>query len=835
MVGLVLVSHSRPLADALVALVRQVSAQQIPIAIAAGVGPERQEFGTDAVEIAEAIQRVFSPDGVVVLMDLGSAILSAQTALDLLPEETRARVHFCSAPLVEGAIAAAVQIGLGSDAGTVCQEAQQALAPKRQQVGDGALEAAPTGSSEPKPSGAEHQVVLTLENEHGLHARPAARFVRTASRFRAEVRVKNLTTGTGPVSARSLNALATLGAVKGHRLQILASGPEAPAALRALQDLVRRGFEEVAPLAEASAATAAGSSPLPEGSIEVVPLSEGVAVGPATVLRAPRPQVPDEPAADLDWEWARLQAALQQVQEEVRARHQEVLARLGEAQAAIFEAHLLILQDPELLEKVHRKIRAEHLNAAAAWQVSVEETVAAYHALDDPYLQQRAQDVADVGEQVLRALTGEAPPRWEFPRPVVLVAEDLTPTQTARLDPAQVLGLVTVFGGPTSHAAILARGLGIPAVTGAPPSLLRLPEDSTLGLDGSRGILWLNPTPQEQTRLRAARAGWLAERSRLLEASRRPAATRDGVRIEVAANVGGLADARAARHNGAEAVGLLRTEFLFLTRRQPPTEEEQIQALTKIAEVMEGCPIIVRTLDAGGDKPLPYLEQSREANPFLGIRGLRWSLQHQDLFLPQLRAILRAAAGHDFRVMFPMVTQPEEVRQALGLLEAAHHDLETEGLPHAWPVDVGIMVEVPAAALTAEAFAPLIDFFSVGTNDLTQYTLAAERGHPSLTDLSDALSPAVLRLVQQTVKAADRHGKWVGVCGELAGDPAGAVVLVGLGVRELSLNPAGIPRIKATLRGVDLPAAQDLAGRVLQASSAAEARRIAEAAITPRD
>lgn len=838
MVGLVIVSHSRALAKALVDLVNQVSSVDVPIAIAAGVGPERQEFGTDAVEIGEAIQQVYSPEGVLVIMDLGSAVLSAEMARDLLPPEMAANIRFCSAPLVEGAIAAGVQAGLGSDLASVCQEAEQALLPKKDHLGQPA-EGVATPAIQPgageTPAGL-NEVVLTLHNLHGLHARPAARFVQTASAFNATVQIRNQTSGKGPVSARSLNAVATLGAIQNHQILISASGPEADQVLQSLSRLVEENFgesteaEPLAPVVEVPVAAAQRLVAGDEAGVSVVPISEGYALGPVFRYQPPLPPIPDEKVEDPQPEWLHLMRALEATQAAIRQRRQQLLASLGEAETAIFDAHLLILQDPGLLEQVRTQLFRQHENAAAAWHHSINEVAASYEALDDPYLKQRAADVRDVGNQVLFALAGKAAAApIEFPGPVILFAQELTPTETAQLDMSQVLGMVTVGGGPTSHSAILARALGIPAVSGVSPALEAFPTGTRLGLDGSNGRLWVDPPDGVQAGLEQRRQEWLAQRQLLLQRSHEPAATRDGHHVEVSANVGKVPDAVAAVANGAEGIGLLRTEFLYLTRETPPSEAEQVAIMRQIGEAMGDRPIIVRTIDVGGDKELPYVTLQPEANPFLGVRAIRMSLLNPDLFIVQLRAILRAGADFRFRVMFPMIANLDEVLQARQYLEQAHQALEAEKLPHRWPIETGIMVEIPSAAILSPVLAPHVDFFSIGTNDLTQYTLAAERGNPALFGLQDALHPAVLRLIGEVSTAAHAAGKWVGVCGELAGDPVAVPVLTGLGVDELSLNPGGIPRVKAVLRSIELKAAQALAQSVLAAPDAPAARKLARA------
>lgn len=835
MVSLVLVSHSKLLAESLVRLVRQMAGEEVMIGVAAGAGENHDDFGTDATQIAQVIQEVDSPDGVVVLMDLGSAILSAEMALELLPEDVRSRVHFCPAPLVEGAIAAGVQASLGNDPQTICREACQALQPKAEQLHFAEPVSPAVAVSEevapPVESGELHTVVLELTNAHGLHARPAARFVQTASRFNADVRVANLTTGSSFVSAKSLNALATLGALHGHQIQIQARGEQAAEAVEALKKLVEERFGEaavsVAPLPVPPPVQAAEPQPSDERILRGLPVSEGVAVAPVFHYESLPPLIPDYEAQDTSAEWQKLQTALEKVRRAILERQREMVSRVGEEEAAIFEAHALLLSDEELLENTRRLIQENHYNAARAWKESVDEIVARFQGLADDYLKQRAVDVQDVGNQVLRELSGEAHQKIIFREPVILVADDLTPTETASLDLERVQGIALLSGGATSHSAILARSLGIPAVTGLPMRVKQIPQQTVVALDGFKGEVVIQPDENIRREFETRRTRWLEEKQRLLATTHQAAVTLDGLTIEVAANVGNLTDAQTAVQNGADGVGLLRTEFLFLTRQTAPTEEEQYQAIHQIGMTLQGKPVIVRTLDVGGDKPLPYINQQPEANPFLGVRALRLSLQQPELFRTQLRAILRAGADTYLRIMFPMVATIEEVHQANQFLQTVHAELEAEGLAHRWPIESGIMVEIPSAAVVADALAPHVAFFSIGTNDLTQYTMAAERGNPQLNYLNDALHPAVLRLIGEVTNAAEKHGKWVGVCGELAGDVEAVPILIGLGVRELSVNAAGIPRVKAIVRALTTEQARQIAQQAVACANAQQVRQLA--------
>ncbi len=828
MVGLVLVSHSRPLAEALYELVRQVSQTDLPIAIAAGVGDGRAEFGTDAIEIAEAIQKVHSPEGVLVLMDLGSAVISAELALELLPDDMRSSVHLCPAPLIEGSIAAAVIAAHESSLETVCGEARGALQPKLAQLGEPVLAPPVVAAQAIEPESL--QITVSLANQHGLHARPAAQIVKLLQQFDARIEARNLARDTGPKSAHSLNGLTTLGARHGDEIQFTATGPAAAQALSALQTLVENNFGETdqAEIPQAPVSTQAPSDD--PTAVQAIPISEGIAIGPAFHFRPVVPSLPDGTVDDPAEAWQVFEAAGKAALKKIQQRADNARTSLGPEQAAIFEAHTLILEDPELISVVRARVFDDKLHPAVAWHQAISETAGRYRSLEDPYLQQRAADVEDVGLQLLLELTGDSHEgAFELPGPSILIAEDLTPTQTAQIDLQQVLGLITLGGGPTSHSAILARARSIPAVGGAGSALSRVREGTRLGLDGGSGQLWIEPEQEVLSRLEARQRDWQQAQDRLRDQSAGPAVTRDGHTIVVAANIGGLQDAAAAARFGAEAVGLLRTEFLFLTRTTAPDEETQYKALVEIAEAVGDRPIKVRTLDAGGDKELPYLDLPQEANPYLGVRAIRLSLQHRELFLTQLRAILRAGLGRQFSVMFPMISRFDEIQSARRLLAAAHESLLKEHTPHAWPIQAGIMVETPSAALLSGRLAESVDYFSIGTNDLTQYTLAAERGHPFLAEMADALNPAVLQLIKQVTEAARRSGLRTSVCGELAGDPLAAPVLIGLGVDELSLNAAGIPKIKAVIRAIDRTEAAGIAEEALAASDSQGARRIAKA------
>lgn len=832
-VALVLVSHSRALAEATAVLARQMTGDTVAIAIAAGSGPDGGELGTDATAIVDAVTAVDGPAGTVVLMDLGSALLSADLARDLLDPEVAARVTLTAAPFVEGAVAAAALAGTGAPREAVAREARAALGPKAEHLGEAAAAAAvspgapsPTDAVADQASADHGRTAATAEavirDPAGLHARPAARLVALAAGFSATATLADLTRGTGPAPLTSMVALARLGVRAGDRLRVAASGPDAEAAVAALAAAIE-------------SFTGTGDTPPPLHPKEVtpsgraIPVASGVALGPLVRLDHALPDVPERRTDDPAGEIARLAAAI------ATARTMLGVAGRGGTAGDILAVQGALLDDPAIVGRAEALIQTERRDAASAWRAAVAEAAAAYGTLDDPYLKAREADVRDIGRAVLRLLVGTAPAGAEGLRPggppAVLVVNDLAPSEAAQLDPATVLGVIDRRGGPTSHAAILLRAAGIPAVAGA-AALVPAAGGTLAALDGTTGEVWIDPDAATQAALSARRTAFVAARPAAAIGSGRIRLA-DGLAVELWANVSGPADARAARAAGAAGVGLLRTEMLFLDRLDPPSEDEQVAALRAIFGVFAGCPVVVRLLDAGGDKPIPYLAMAAEANPYLGVRGLRLLLARPEVLDAQLRAVLIAGHGHDVRIMLPMVTEADELARTRAALERVHAALAAAGTPHAWPVPLGIMVEVPASALTAARLAAHADFFSIGTNDLTQYTLAAERGHPGLGRFADAAHPAVLRLIAEVVAAGAAADRPVSVCGEAAADPQVARLLVGLGVRTLSMGAASLAGVAQALDGASVPALAAAARAALAAETAEAARAtVAEAANT---
>jgi phosphoenolpyruvate-protein phosphotransferase/dihydroxyacetone kinase phosphotransfer subunit len=823
LVGIVVVSHSARLAEGVVELAREMGGPEVPIEAAGGLAEPRGALGTDAMLVKEAIEAAHADGGVLVLMDLGSALMSAEMAAEMVEAEAGADVLLCEAPLVEGAVAAAATARVGAPLDEVASEARRALRAKAEQLG--VAEGRPE-ETEGAPQLEGPELRVSVPNRLGLHARPAARFVAMAAGFDADVSVFNETTGRGPANARSLTAVAALGARQGHELRLRAAGPQAGAALAALAELADGGFGDAeeaqgAAVGQPPAATSTAIEALEPGSVLTgLAASSGVAVGAARRLVQRPTMVPDRPADDPDVEWSRLARARAAARSDIERTRAGVAAAAGEQEAAIFDAHLLLLDDEALVEAARRAIYNERQNAAKAWHEAGERAADEWGALDDAYLRERAADVRDVAARVVDQLAGGVP-AMALEGAGIVVAAELTPGQAASLDRGLVRGIATAHGTATSHAAILARGLGIPAVVGLGESLLAVPPGTLLLLDGDAGRIQVDPPEGAVTQAEARREA-AAERAREARArAAAPAATRDGQAIEVAANVGVPADAVEAVALGADGVGLLRTEFLFLGRDQLPDEEEQLAVYREIAAALDGRPLVARTLDVGADKPLPGIPQESEENPFLGRRGIRLALAEPELLRVQLRALLRAAAEHPIKIMFPMVTALAEFRAARAVAEELQEELGA-----AERVELGVMVEVPAVALSAEIFAREVDFFSIGTNDLAQYTMAAERGNERVAHLADGPLPQVLRLIEGVTRAAADHGRWVGVCGELAGDPVAAALFAGLGVTELSMAPPRIPEIKDTIRGLELATARTLAQRAIALESADEVRAL---------
>ncbi|WP_339492906.1 phosphoenolpyruvate--protein phosphotransferase [Pseudomonas sp. EA_15y_Pfl2_R67] len=654
---------------------------------------------------------------------------------------------------------------------------------------------------------------LIVPNESGLHARPAAVFAQAAKGFDANIQLHKQ---QASANGKSLVAIMALQTVKGDSVQISAAGPQAGQAIEALEQLLLSGCGETvqAPLTAAPPVTVEPSMP---GRLRGVCASPGSAFGEVVQVAS---QVLDieEAGVGIEVEQAALDQGLEQATQALKVLQDEAA---GSVQAQIFRAHQELLEDPTLLEQAQALI-AEGKSAAFAWRTATEASAALFQQLGSALLAERAADLADVGQRVLKLILGLEDNAWNLPERAILVAEQLTPSQTASLDTSRIAGFVTVGGGATSHVAILARALGLPSLCGVAHPVLALGNGTRVLLDADSGELHVNPDQALVEQRQATRDRQRQRHQRDLEQAALAARTLDGHRVEVSANVGSLRDVEQAMSLGGEGVGLLRSELLYLDRAQPPGHDEQAALYSAVARALgPERNLVVRTLDVGGDKPLAYVPMAHEANPFLGMRGIRLCLERPQLLREQFRAILACSGLARLHIMLPMVTQLAELRLARQMLDEEVRHLGLKQAPK-----LGIMIEVPAAALMADLFAPEVDFFSIGTNDLTQYALAMDRDHPRLASQADSLHPSVLRLITRTVEAARAHGKWVGVCGALASEPLALPVLLGLGVDELSVSVPLIPAIKACVREWNLSECRTLAQQALGQESAEQVREL---------
>ena len=614
-------------------------------------------------------------------------------------------------------------------------------------------------------------------------------------------------------------AILKLGTPGGQTIRIIACGPDAEAALKALKEAVDSGLGDVEETREAIT-EADKWVPVSGGhALTGVSASPGIAIGPVYQFQTTHILVEDKPQ-DPESEKLALKRAIAAANEQITDIYDQVSKQSGKGQAAIFRAHLALLNDAEIFQEVSTHVETGH-SAAWAWQNAIERRSMELKQIENERLAERAADLHDIGQRVLRLLAGAEHGAPRLPdHAVILVADDLTPSDTAQLDPKRILGLCTASGGPTAHTAIIARSLDIPCVVGAGAAVLEVDSERTCILDGSAGKLYIEPNAEDVESAKRFQVDLASRRNEEYATRYEPAVFTDGHRVEVVGNIGKAAEATAAVEAGAEGIGLMRTEFLFLERDTPPSEDEQYEAYSEMTRALNGLPLILRTLDIGGDKIASYISLAKEENPFLGVRGIRLCLRQPGIFLPQLRAIYRASTTGPIKIMFPMISTLEELHEAKQVAEQVRQEL---GVP---PVEIGIMVEVPSTVLMAAEFAKHVDFFSVGTNDLTQYTLAMDRMHAALAKNVDGLHPAILRMIDMTVRAAKGAGKWVGVCGGVAGDPLGAAILSGLGVAELSMSLPSIAAVKSSLRKIKLADAEKLARRALACSTAAEVRQL---------
>ncbi|MDL2266470.1 phosphoenolpyruvate--protein phosphotransferase [Desulfovibrio sp. OttesenSCG-928-G15] len=691
--------------------------------------------------------------------------------------------------------------------------------------------------SKTTPSGGVESSPLLLRNPNGIHARPAAILVSCAKRFSSDI---TLYVGRRKANAKSVTSILALGAKQHEQLIITAEGPDAQEAIATLVPLVEAGLGEnvTEPIKTTEAFTGAavtGSTPdraappaqapapaSPEGPrpdvITGITTSPGTALGKICHWRrddltfAESGQNPKE-------ECRALENALGKARDELLCLEQSLRDKADAGKAAIFSAHAELLEDPELLKAAHESM-TKGKSAAGAWRDAVEKQAKVLSSMSNELLAARAEDVRDVGRRVLGILVGTETPDSVIDPDSIIVAQELTPSELERLANTGIRGICTLLGSATSHASLLARSYEIPAMAAVDERILDVADGTPVVLYADAGKLKLDPPAEEQQLVLEQAKRKANQRADMLREAAKPAVTTDGLHIGVQANINGIAEVDKLLEYGGEGVGLLRSEFLFLQRTSPPDEYEQSQAYLSIAQKLgPDRKMVLRTLDVGGDKPLAYLPLPHEPNPALGMRGIRINMLVTDFFRTQVRAVLRCARHTRLHIIFPMVSDVSEMRAARQIV-----DEEIKNLDIASPVTIGIMVEVPSIALLAESLAPEVEYFSIGTNDLTQHTLAIDRSHPKLAAQADALHPAVLKMIAMTVEGAHKHNKRVGVCGGLAADPLAVPVLIGLGVDELSVSVDALPQIKSKIRQLDSTLCKSLAADALTMLTAREVR-----------
>ncbi|WP_193727015.1 phosphoenolpyruvate--protein phosphotransferase [Paenibacillus guangzhouensis] len=564
-------------------------------------------------------------------------------------------------------------------------------------------------------------------------------------------------------------------------------------------------------------------------NLKGIAAAPGYAIGPAFVMKDTHVKVERKTlsAAEAKAEVVRFSEIVKQAIEQVKEIQEQARIKMGDEQAEIFESHILVLHDDEFVGRTKEVIEEKSMNAEAALDEVTEELVTFFESMDNEYMNERAADFRDLSKRLHNLLTGvKQTSLSDFEKPVVLITDDLTPSDSAQLDRDRVAGFATNIGGRTSHSAIMARSMEIPAVVGLKDVTERLQDGDMVILDGTTGEMIVKPSAEQIAEYEAKKVSFEKRKSEFKKYLNASSVTADGHQVEVVANIGNPGDAHNAHKNGAEGIGLFRTEFLYMGRTNFPTEEEQFAAYKEVAETFgKDHPIVIRTLDIGGDKELDYLELPKEMNPFLGYRAIRLCLDEQEMFKTQLRAILRASAFGNVKIMYPMIATIVELRAANAILAEVKAELDAAGIAYHKELEVGIMIEIPAAVLVSDQLAKEADFFSIGTNDLVQYTMAADRMNEKVSHLTQPMNPSVLRLIRMVIENAHREGKWVGMCGEMAGNPIAVPLLLGLGLDEFSMSASSVLPARVLMSKISLADAKEVAAKALDMQTAEEIER----------
>lgn len=794
MIGIVLVSHSAKLAEGVKEIASQM-ANGVLIEAAGGLDDFENSLGTDAMKIMAAIESVYQDDDVLVLMDLGSALINAQTAIEFLDEKIQQRVHLCSAPLVEGGIAAAVQAMIGSPIEEVIAEAKKSLDSKMQLLSEESIIDIKF-DTEAEESGFSFDI--KVPNAYGLHARPASKMVYLAKGLDLEAKVS--VDNKQWHNAKSINNLSLLGAKKDDTLYFRLKGSDAELFKEKIQQFQKENFGDELDF-EIPNET---ETTLPDGAWGI-PSSPGIGIGKATVVRY-KPFVLEKVYCDSpSKERVRFLKGLDMAHREIEGNKRRLSSVLSNKDIEIFDAHIAFLEDIELQNLIFNQIETEKVTLEKAWWDQTQVIISRFEKSSNLYIKQRATDIRDIQSLLLRQISDNVPElECDFSEPVVVMLDNIQPSDVLKLDPEKVKGILLAEGNENAHTSILARSLGIPAITAMKDNLSKIKEGEMIIIDGRSGKVLLDQKSQEWKELKQEKENTEAEKERLVKEAQEKVSTKSGISVEVLANVTGFKDAHTALQNGADGVGLFRTELYFMQKKQAPTQEDQIKLYTEMASLFDTKPFTIRTLDIGGDKPIPYLPMDKEENPFLGVRGVRYCLSNQEIFKTQLKAILQAAyLCPNIQVMYPMISTLQELEMVKKLLKDCKNELLKEAKPFKIDLSEGMMVEVPSAVLLAKKFAKHVDFFSIGTNDLAQYLLAADRGNAKVKSLISSDDASVLNAIEMVVKAAKDQEIPVSICGEIASNNEIIPKLIKLGIKKLSVNAVQVPYTKQEIKNTN--------------------------------
>ncbi len=802
MVSIVIVSHSEKLAEGVRELALQMSQNKVKIFTAGGIDDASNPIGTDPFKIKDAIEKAYSDDGILVLMDIGSAVMSAELATEMLEDSIKNKVLLCEAPLVEGAIAAAAQSMAGANLKTVAKEATNGLLGKITLLNN---EPVAEFKNKVVPFVSSKEVKIKVPNKLGLHARPSVRLVELINKFAIDVSVG--VNNKDFVSAGSISQVGTLGAKQGDLLifQIPQEGN-----FRALEnelfDFASNNFGDIdtpdLPVVKQEIAT---NKAVLDGVITGIACSKGISIGKVKLLNKVAAKIEKQTISDSLSEVAILKNSITDVLEELKKLQQKTKELYGKSEAEIFYFHIQLLKDETIQSSVEELITSEKLNAGYAWCKVYDELVLKYQNMENLYFRERASDILEIRNKVLDKISSSPAKEISLAEPCILVVNEIGSAQTLSLEADKILGILSKTGGSTSHAAILARSLGIPAITGFGNQLDTLMDNDIIAINGSTGEVFIEKLHADKIALLKIDKEFEKKNAiELFNKAKLPAISEDEIAFSILANVSSAKEALLAYNNGAEGIGLYRTEFLFMNRDAAPTENEQYEIYKEVCQNMKGLPITIRTIDVGGDKPIPYLGIAQEKNPFLGLRGIRYCFYNVDLFKTQLRALCRISADFEIKIMYPMIGVLEEVLMANKILKEVQADLEREGVRFSKSMKVGIMVEVPSVIYLIPKLANEINFLSIGTNDLTQYLLAIDRENQIVSAYNSALHPAILSALEKIVLAANEANLDLSLCGEIARNPEPIQLLSAIGIRKFSMSSPAIPEIKETIRTMNV-------------------------------